>query len=60
MMALVSRELSAYFSLQIRSASEAQLVRRIFDLARIYRLRMKTIRGMQSRSLWGPGDGLGA
>jgi len=25
-----------------------------------YRFRMNTIRGMQSRSLWGPGDGRGA
>jgi hypothetical protein len=25
-----------------------------------YRLRMKTIRGRQSRSLWGPGEALGA
>lgn len=29
-------------------------------VSRAYRLRMKTIRGRQSRSLWGPGEALGA
>lgn len=32
-----------------------RLARRVTD-----RFRMKTMRGMQSRSLWGPGDGRGA
>lgn len=31
-----------------------------FRMSRAYRLRMKTIRGRQSRSLWGPGEALGA
>lgn len=31
-----------------------------FRISRAYRLRMKTIRGRQSRSLWGPGEALGA
>ena len=31
-----------------------------FIVSRAYRLRMKTIRGRQSRSLWGPGEALGA
>ena len=31
-----------------------------FRVSRAYRLRMKTIRGRQSRSLWGPGEALGA
>jgi hypothetical protein len=29
-------------------------------VSKSYRLRMKTIRGRQSRSLWGPGEALGA
>lgn len=31
-----------------------------FRMPRAYRLRMKSIRGRQSRSLWGPGEALGA
>lgn len=37
-------------------SSRAEEVR----MSRAYRLRMKTIRGRQSRSLWGPGEALGA
>lgn len=43
-----------------RIVSDCSLRGEEFRMSRAYRLRMKTIRGRQSRSLWGPGEALGA
>lgn len=43
-----------------RIVSDCSLRGEGFRMSRAYRLRMKTIRGRQSRSLWGPGEALGA
>ena len=43
-----------------RIVSDCSLSGEEFRMSRAYRLRMKTIRGRQSRSLWGPGEALGA
>lgn len=43
-----------------RNVSHAFVAFRECIVSRAYRLRMKTIRGRQSRSLWGPGEALGA
>lgn len=57
--AFVSRELRAYFNLfSVRQFCPRLKHARRKDMT--YRFRMKTISGMQSRSLCGPGDGRGA
>ena len=65
-MALVSRALRAYFRLMIKRWGHGLVSncgmgrgKRVRE-GGTDRFRMKTIRGMQSRSLWGPGDGRGA
>lgn len=66
-MALVSRALRAYFRLLIQKGDHGLdnhcgnwREREREERVRTDRFRIKTIRGMQSRSLWGPGDGRGA
>lgn len=44
----------------VSRCSSGRVGDRVVSLEGSYRLRMKTIRGRQSRSLWGPGEALGA